>query len=64
MGVMVSAVFDEWRGFGLQLTDAEITLVNDTREAAAILDGQSATKKNKYRRIPWINIFSIWKWKR
>jgi uncharacterized protein YciI len=32
MGIMVSGVFDEWRGFGLPLTEAEILLINSTRE--------------------------------
>jgi hypothetical protein len=31
MGIMVSAVFDEWRGFGLQLTESEVNLINNVR---------------------------------
>lgn len=34
-GVMVSAIVDEWRGFGLPMTQDEINLVNDVREREA-----------------------------
>jgi two-component sensor histidine kinase len=45
MGIMVSAVFDEWRGFGLQLTESEVNLINNVREAAALLAGVPPRKK-------------------
>ena len=57
---MVSAVFDELREFSLQLTEAEITLVNDTREAAATSDGKGLRRRKRRKRatrIPWISIF-------
>ena len=43
---MVSAVFDEWRGFGLPLTEAEVNPVSNTRQAAA-LDAGTVTEKSK-----------------
>ena len=57
---MVSAVFDELREFSLQLTEAEITLVKDTREAAATSDGKGLRRRKRRKRatrIPWISIF-------
>ena len=57
MGVMVSAVFDEWRGFGLQLTEAEIALVNDTREAAATADGKVPRRRINTGESPGLIFF-------
>ena len=45
MGIMVSAVFDEWRGFGLPLTESELLLINTMREARAIAGGLTPPKK-------------------
>lgn len=45
MGIMVSAVFDEWRGFGLPLTICEILLINCTRESVALAAGRAPPRK-------------------
>lgn len=40
MGIMVSGFFDEWRGFGMQLTDEEVVLVNRRRREESIESGE------------------------
>ena len=57
MGIMVSAVFDEWRGFGLPLTESEILLVNTTREARCIADGTTPRPKIQSGESPGLIFF-------
>jgi hypothetical protein len=57
MGIMVSAVFDEWRGFGLQLTESEVNLINNVREAAALLAGVPPRKKIQVGDSPGLIFF-------
>ena len=45
MGIMVSAVFDEWRGFGLPITESELLLINTHRESKALSEGLTPPKK-------------------
>jgi hypothetical protein len=45
MGMMVSAVFDEWRGFGLPLTETEIIQINYVRDARAMAAGTVPRKR-------------------
>lgn len=52
MGIMVSAVFDEWRGFGLPLTLEEITLINTTFDARALAADTPPPKKLKVGESP------------
>lgn len=57
MGVMVSAVFDEWRGFGLPLTESEIELINRTLEERVLADGRIPPKKYKVGESPGLIFF-------
>ena len=46
MGIMVIAVFDEWRGFGLPLTICQILLIkNSTGESVALAAGRASPRK-------------------
>jgi hypothetical protein len=57
MGIMVSAVFEEWRGFGLPLTVEEITLINTTLETRALAAGKPTPKKLKVGESPGLMFF-------
>ena len=44
MGIMVSGFFDEWRGFGLHLTNEEVVLINKIRKENYIQSGTAPRK--------------------
>ena len=44
-GVMVSAIVDEWRGFGFTMTPEEVELVNRTRQERADANGVESRPK-------------------
>ena len=56
-GVMVSALVDEWRGFGLPMTSAEIDLVNNVREREASRTGSTPRAKIKEGESPGLIFF-------
>jgi hypothetical protein len=57
MGIMVSAVFDEWRGFGLPLTVEVMTLSNTTLGTRALATGKPKPKKIKVGEFPGLIFF-------
>lgn len=54
---MVSAVFDEWRGFGLPLTESEIIQINDVRDARALAAGTVPRKRFLQGDSPGLTFF-------
>jgi hypothetical protein len=57
MGIMVSAVFDEWRGFGLPLTEAETSLINSTLQARAEAASRPLPQQYKIGESPGLIFF-------
>lgn len=57
MGIMVSAVFDEWRGFGLPLTESEVTLINSTLNARAEAAMKPLPQELKFGESPGLIFF-------
>ena len=57
MGNMVSGFFDEWRGFGLRLTDEEIVLVNNVRKERYLQSGTAPRKDIELGSSPGLIFF-------
>ena len=56
-GVMVSAIVDEWRDFGPQMTHEEIALVNNVRQERALADGSRQRAKISEGESPGLIFF-------
>ena len=62
-GIMVSAIVDEWRGFGLPMSIDEVNLVNRVREEAATAAGVPHRKLIEAGQSPGLLFFNYGKGK-